>query len=177
MSEKSSQHSIPKSRVQLFYETDTEGAKVKKELPQRELVIGDFTLDEDETELEKVKPIPVHKRNFNTVMDGMKLKLDIKVPNRINDDEEELEVKIDFNSDKIEEYKGVDKFRPEPIIKLVPELENLINLRSSLDELKRTVNNKSYAKFRRELERIMLDDKLTENLKLDIQSFLKDQGE
>ena len=51
----------PKERVNIVYTSDTGGAQEQVELPLKQLVLGDFTLREDDTPLENIKPIRVDK--------------------------------------------------------------------------------------------------------------------
>ncbi len=58
----------PKERVNITYKPATGDAKEEVELPLKLLVMGDFTLKEDDTMLEDREPISVDKNNFNDVL-------------------------------------------------------------------------------------------------------------
>src|SRR5512144_2979519 len=100
----------PKERVNIVYKPATGGAQEEKELPLKLLVLGDYTLKEDETPLEDRKPVGIDKDNFNDVMASQKLGLTLKVPNKLveakaGEEEHQLAVKLDF--------KSIKDFRPE----------------------------------------------------------------
>jgi len=73
----------PKERVNIVYSSDTGGAQEQVELPLKQLVIGDFTLREDDTPVEDLKPIRVDKDNFTDVLKGQNLSLQLAVPNHL----------------------------------------------------------------------------------------------
>src|SRR6185436_18380591 len=125
----------PKERVNIVYRPATGDAKQEVELPLKLLVVGDFTLREDDTPVEDRKPIDVDKSNFNDVLKGQKLSLDIAVPNRLDDKakDEQLAVKLNFES--------LRDFEPDAIVEKVPELKNLIALREALKALKGPLGN------------------------------------
>ena len=72
----------PKERVNIVYTSDTGGAQEQVELPLKQLVLGDFTLREDDTPLENIKPIRVDKDNFSDVLKGQNLSLQLNVANQ-----------------------------------------------------------------------------------------------
>ena len=128
----------PKERVNIVYRPATGGAQQEKELPLKLLVLGDYTLKEDETPLEERKPVSVDKDNFNDVMASQSLSLALKVPNKLTEkkageEEDQLAVKLDFKSTK--------DFRPEAVAEQVPELNQLLQLRTALQALKGPLGN------------------------------------
>lgn len=159
MAGESFQNEIPASRVNIKYEKDTGNAKERVELPQRTVVIGDFTLREDDTELEDMKKVSVNKDNFDSVMESMDLRMKINVPDRLSgEDGAELSTELTFKSRK--------DFRPENIVEKIPELQALVKVRELLEDLKaRVINNKV---FRKELQAILKDRDLSESLMADI---------
>ena len=74
----------PKERVNIVYRPATGDAKSEVELPLKLLVIGDYTLREDETPIEEMKPINIDKDNFNDVLKAQKLSLDLAVPDKLD---------------------------------------------------------------------------------------------
>lgn len=131
---------IPPSRIQLTYKAKVDGVEKMRELPFRQLVVGDFTLREKEGDLESREKISVNTSNFNQVMEKMKLHLDLQVPNRLSGKEgDELSVSLDF--------KSLDAFNPDEIVKSVPELKRWMVLRTFLQEMQtKAINNKDFAK-------------------------------
>lgn len=142
---------VPKSRVSIDYVNTTGGAQEKRELPQRLLVLGDYTMkepDPDDLIAERDK-VEVNQRNFNDVMRSQDLNLNITVPNKLSADEgEEMTVNLKFDS--------MNSFRPEAIASQVEELNTILELRNLLLALKSHVVSRR--QFRRELERIVKTD-------------------
>lgn len=142
---------VPKSRVNIKYVKHVGDATEQKELPNRILVLGDFTQrepDPDELLSEREK-IEVNRKNFNDVMRKQKLSLDFTAPNRLASKEGE-EMKVNLKLD------GLDSFRPEAIVPQVDELRKIQELRDLLVNLKSHVVSRR--QFRRELERIVQGD-------------------
>ncbi|WP_296223988.1 type VI secretion system contractile sheath small subunit [Ralstonia sp. UBA689] len=126
----------PKERVNIVYRPATGGAKAEVELPLKLLVLGDFTLRNDDTPIEEMKPINVDKDNFNDVLKGQKLSLDLTVPNRLEagvDADAVLAVNVKFDS--------LDDFSPDAIVDKVPELRQMVELRDALKALKGPLGN------------------------------------
>ena len=140
----------PKERVNIVYKPATGDTQEQVELPLKQLVIGDFTLRQDDTPLEDVKPIKVDKDNFTDVLKGQNLSLQLAVPNRLAEnapDDEQLPVTLKFES--------IRDFEPDSIVEQVPELQQLIALRDSLKALKGPMGN--LPEFRKQLQALMSD--------------------
>jgi type VI secretion system protein ImpB len=144
---RSFQDEIPPSRVNIRYHNKTTGQE-KVELPLKLLLLGDYTFRDDDTPLEERKKISVNKDNFPSVMREQGLKLDMVVPNRVSGKEDdEIRVQIDIDS--------LDSMTPDEIVKRVPELRKMMEVRELLTELKaRVITNR---KFRLALEKIVKD--------------------
>ena len=147
----------PKERVNIVYSSDTGGAQEQVELPLKQLVIGDFTLREDDTPVEDLKPIRVDKDNFTDVLKGQNLSLQLAVPNHLAvnaPEDEQIPVSLTFQS--------IRDFEPDAIVAQVPELQQLIALRDSLKALKGPMGN--LPEFRKQLQALMNDDGARERL-------------
>jgi len=72
----------PKERVNIVYRPATGDAKEEVELPLKLLVMGDFTLRPDDRMVEEREPINIDKDNFNEVLKGQNLSLDVTIPNK-----------------------------------------------------------------------------------------------
>ncbi|MBI3068192.1 MAG: type VI secretion system contractile sheath small subunit [Betaproteobacteria bacterium] len=125
----------PKERVNIVYRPATGDAKEEVELPLKLLVVGDFTLKDDDTPVEERKPITVDKDNFNEVVKAQNLSLQVSVPNMLDEKAkgETLNVKMGFNS--------IRDFEPDAVVEKIPELRNLIALRDALKALKGPLGN------------------------------------
>ncbi len=149
----------PKERVNIVYKPATGDAKEEKELPLKLLMLGDYTLCEEETLLEERKPISVDKDNFDDVMQSQGLSLTLNVPNKLAEEDEggeerQLTAKLDF--------KTMKDFHPESIAKKVPELNQLLELRAALTALKGPLGN--LPAFRKKIEKIIADASAREKL-------------
>ncbi|ANF86267.1 type VI secretion system contractile sheath small subunit [Pseudomonas sp. M5A4_2d] len=141
----------PKERVNIVYKPATGDAQEQVELPLKQLVIGDFTLREDQTPVEELKPIRVDKDNFTDVLKGQNLSLQLSIANRLSDDatpDERLAVNLKFES--------IRDFEPDALVEQVPELGQLIALRDALKALKGPLGN--VPDFRKELQALIEDD-------------------
>ena len=124
----------PKERVNVVYKPAIGDAQQEVELPLKILVMGDYTQQEDETAVEDRKPINIDKDNFNDVLAGQNLKLDTFVKNELDGDPEaQMRVDIDF--------KSLHDFDPDAIIKKIPELNKLLELREALKAVKGPLGN------------------------------------
>lgn len=145
----------PKERVNIVYKPATGGAQEEVELPLKLMMLGDYTLRQDDTPLEDRKPINVDKDNFNEVMRNQGLNLSINVPNRLSGKEgEELPLSLKFESLK--------DFSPESVVEQVPELNKLIQLRTALQALKGPLGN--IPAFRKKIEKLIGDVSARERL-------------
>ena len=155
----------PKERVNIVYKPATGGAKEEKELPLKLLMLGDYTLREEETLLEDRKPISVDKDNFDDVMKNQGLSLTLDVPNKLAEkDEAGEEPKL---TTKLE-FKTMKDFDPTAIARQVPELNQLLELRAALTALKGPLGN--LPAFRKKIESIIKDAEAREKLLREIGS-------
>ncbi len=141
------QNEIPPSRVNIRYVKDTGGAREEIELPLKLLVVGDFTFSQDDTPLEDRKKVSVDKNNFGAVMKEEKLGLDLVVPDTIKGGDEDLAVKLNFES--------LNDFTPTGVAQQIPQLDTMLKVRNLLKDLKaRVISNRE---FRKSLEAILKD--------------------
>lgn len=139
----------PKERVNIVYKPATGDVQEDVELPLKFMVLGDFTGKEDTRTLEDRVPVSVDKDNFNDVMKGQGLNLDLVVPNKLGDDPE-AQMKVNLKFEKISD------FGPDAIVSQVPELARLIELREALKSLKGPLSNTP--NFRKKIQEIVADE-------------------
>ena len=142
---------VPKSRVTIDYVNTVGGAREKRELPQRVLALGDYSMKERDPDdlLSEREKVQINKRNFNDVMRKQDLSLSFTVPNRLSSEEgDEMTVNLKFDS--------MNSFRPEAVAAQVEELSAILEVRNLLLSLKSHVVSRR--QFRRELERIVKSD-------------------
>ena len=133
MAEDSIQKRIGKERpprVQLEYEVDDRGAIAKKELPFVMGVMGDYSGQSEEPlpALKDRKFVNVDGENFDSVLKGMKPRLQYQVENTLQGDGGKMAVELKF-------AKLAD-FDPNNVAKQIPVLNELVNLRQSLSDLR-----------------------------------------
>jgi type VI secretion system protein ImpB len=139
----------PKERVNITYKPSTGDAQSEVELPLKLLVLGDFTQKQDDRPVEERKPINVDKDNYNDVLKGQNLSLDMAVPNRLGPEtEDNLAVNLKFES--------LRDFEPDAIVERVPELKEIIELRNALKSLKGPLGN--VPDFRKKLQALIQDE-------------------
>ncbi len=139
----------PKERVNITYRPATGGAQEEVELPLKFMMIGDYTLRADSTPLEERKAIKVDKDNFDEVMRSQNLALDANVDDRLSGEEgAQMSVSLKFDTLK--------DFEPESIVKQVPELNKLLELRDALTALKGPLGN--LPAFRKKIQAMLEDE-------------------
>ncbi len=136
----------PKERVNIVYKPATGNAQEEVELPLKILMMGDYTLRQDDTPLEDRKPINIDKDNFNEVMAKQNLQLDMGVADKLAG-EGEMAVKLKF--------KSLKDFEPEGVVNQVPALRQLLELRSALNALKGPLGN--IPAFRKKIQGLLGD--------------------
>jgi len=148
MSNDQKQSAPPKERVNIVYESDAGGVSKSLELPFKQMVLSDFTVRESNVALEDRKPVSVDKTNFDAVMKAHELTLNLVVPNRLTDGDDQLDLllKIDTLVD----------FSPDSIVQQVPELKRLMDLREALRGLKGPLGN--IPEFRAKLQHVVKDE-------------------
>ena len=155
----------PKERVNIVYKPATGGAQEEVELPLKLMMVGDYTLRNDDTQIEDRKTINIDKDNFNDVMSGQKLSLDLNVANKLSGEEnDEMSVSLKFDTLK--------DFEPENVAKQVPELNKMLELREALTALKGPLGN--VPAFRKMIQSVLTDedarDKLLKELSIEGES-------
>lgn len=143
----------PRERVNIRYKPATGDMKEDVELPLKTLVMGQFSTKKDDTPVGERRMLDVSKDNFNQVMQGQDLGLDLSVPNRLDDSgaddpDNRLAVHLKFETLK--------DFEPDAVARQVPELSKLVDLREALLALKGPLGN--VPAFRKALQDVLDDD-------------------
>ncbi|MDR2142309.1 MAG: type VI secretion system contractile sheath small subunit [Deltaproteobacteria bacterium] len=139
----------PKERVNIVYKSATDGAQAEVELPNKTLVIGDFTMRPDERLLEDRATIGVDKDNFDDVLKSQGLSLELAVPNKLSEDPEaSMPVKLEF--------KSLKDFEPDAVAKAMPEVASLLDIREALKALRGPLANAP--EFRKKIQEIIKDE-------------------
>ena len=137
----------PKERINIVYRPATSAHEVI-ELPLKMLVLADLTGKPDGRSIEERKPINIDKDNFKEVMAGFDLHTEVSVKDRLSDDDaQEISAALKF--------KTLKDFTPEGIVKQVPELNRLLELRKALSALKSPLGNRK--DFRNRIRQLVDD--------------------
>lgn len=139
----------PKERVNIVYKPATGDAKQEVELPLKVLVVGDFTLRDDDTPVENRKAINVDKDNLDDVLGAQNVRLQTTVKNTLSDDPDApMALDLDF--------KSMKDFDPDAVVQKIPELKKLIDLRDALKALKGPLGN--VPDFRKKIQELVKDE-------------------
>ena len=145
----------PKERVNIVYRPATGDAKEEVELPLKLLIMGDFSGAPDDRPLENREPINIDKDNFNAVLKAQNIRLNLTVSNKLSGKpDEEMGVKLQVDS--------IKDFEPESIVRQVPELNRLLELREALRSLKGPLSN--VPEFRKKIQELVKDESARKQL-------------
>lgn len=144
----------PKERVNIKYLPATGDEKAEIELPHKMLVLGDFGLD-DSRSLEDRQVMRIDKHTFNNVLNDADVSLAISVPSALSAaPDAELAVNLQF--------KSINDFGPDRIVRQVPELNKLLELREALVALKGPLGN--VPAFRKQLQHLLNNEQARKQL-------------
>ncbi len=145
----------PKERVNIVYKSDVGDIEEMVEIPLKLMVLGDFTLRADEQPVEKRKPINIDNRNFDDVMRGQNLSMDLEVADKLTGKKDKpISVTLKFDS--------MEDFKPDNIAAQVPEIKKNVDLRQALLAVKGPLGN--MPALRKSIQKIMDNDKERANL-------------
>ena len=150
MAKQSTQHKLDRvrpPRVHVTYDVEVGDAIEIKELPFVMGVFGDFT-GQPESPLPKLKDrkfVEVTPDNYDNVLEGMKPHVAFSVENKLSDDPEAGQLKVDLH------FKSLEDFEPEQIAKQVKPLREMLDLRTKLSDLRGSLQGND------KLEELLLD--------------------
>jgi type VI secretion system protein ImpB len=135
MARESTQHKLDRvrpPRVQITYDVEIGDAIELKELPFVLGVLGDFTGQPTEPlpRLKDRKFVEVNPDNFDQVLESMKPHLAFSVENKLSEDSNAGNLKVDLN------FKSLDDFAPENVARQVGPLRELLELRTRMQDLR-----------------------------------------
>jgi len=150
MARESTQHKLDRvrsPRVHITYDVETGGAIELKELPFVVGVVGDFTGQPTEPlpKLKDRKFVEVNPDNFDSVLEGMKPHRSFSVENKLSDEPDAPNLKVDLN------FKSMDDFEPENVARQIKPLKELLDLRTRLSDLRGSLQGND------KLEELLLD--------------------
>jgi type VI secretion system protein ImpB len=138
MGRESTQHKLDRvrsPRVQITYDVEVGGAIELKELPFVVGVLGDFTGQPEQplSRLKERKFVEVNPDNFDSVLEGMKPHLAYTVENKLSEEPDAPNLKVDLKFTKMED------FEPQNVARQVKPLKELLDLRTRLSDLRGTL--------------------------------------
>lgn len=150
MARQSAQHKLDRvrpPRVQITYDVEVGGAIEIKELPFVVGVLGDFTGQPEEPlpRLKDRKFVEVNPDNFDSVLEGMKPHLSYAVENKLSEDSNAPQLKVDLK------FRKMEDFEPANVAKQVKPLKELMDLRTRLADLRGSMQGND------KLEELLLD--------------------
>lgn len=156
MSKESTQKKLSRvrpPRVQITYDVELGDAIETKELPFVLGVLGDYSGHgtRDLPKLRERRFVQVDRDNFDEVLKGTGSRLEMRVANRLRDDDSQLGVELEFNA--------LADFEPQNVVRQIHPLRQLLEARERLAELR----NKMVANDRLEE---LLDDVLRDTERL-----------
>lgn len=158
----------PKERINIRYVPATGDQQEEVELPLRLVMLGDYNGKEDDTPLEERELLSVDKNTFGSVMKEAGLERELTVKNTLVEEEDaQLAVNLKF--------EGLKDFEPDSIVKQIPELKKLIDLREALVALKGPLGN--IPAFRNRLEQLLQDKEQREKLLSELDAVVSSQDE
>lgn len=159
------QNEVPRARVNIALDLETGGASVKKELPMKLLVMGDFSNGKGEGDVSERERVNITSNNLEQVMSDLAPEMKYSVPNRIKDDGSDINVSLTASS--------FSSFHPETVASQIPELSQLLSMRNLLKDLKSNLLDNST--FRKEVERILNSQPDMSSLKEELKSLIAEQ--
>jgi type VI secretion system protein ImpB len=119
-------------RVQVSYDVEIGGAIELKELPFVMGVLADLSGQPKEAlpRLKDRRFVEVTPDNFDAVLDSMKPHLTFSVENKLSEDANAGQIKVDLN------FKSMDDFEPDAVATQVKPLKELLDLRTKLSDLR-----------------------------------------
>jgi type VI secretion system protein ImpB len=119
-------------RVQISYDVEIGNAIELKEIPFVMGVLADLSGQPKEAlpRLKDRRFVEITPDNFDAVVDSMKPHLAFSVENKLSEDSNAGQIKVDLN------FKSMDDFEPESVAKQVKPLKELLDLRTKLSDLR-----------------------------------------
>ena len=155
MASGSFQNEVPKARVNIKLDLHTGDARKKIELPLKLMVMGDYSNGREQRPLFERKKVAIDKNNFDSVLAEYAPEIKLAVANTLVEDASEASVDLSFQSMK--------DFEPEQVARQIPQLRAMLAMRNLLRDLKSNLLDN--ATFRHELERILMDEALSDELR------------
>jgi type VI secretion system protein ImpB len=150
MGRESTQHKLDRvrsPRVHITYDVEVGGAIELKELPFVVGVLGDYTGQAEEPlpKLKERKFVEIDRDNFDAVLEGMKPHLSFAVENKLSEETDAPNLKVDLR------FKSMEDFEPQNVARQIKPLRDLLELRTRLADLRGRLQGND------KLEELLLD--------------------
>jgi type VI secretion system protein ImpB len=157
-----------RSRVHISYDVETGGATKKKEIPFVVGVLADLSGQPEKSlpEMKDRKFVQIDRDNFDTVLGKMQPRLVFKVDNKLQNDDTQVPVTLQFSS--------MEDFEPQRVVEQVEPLRLLMEQRRRLSNLRSSIYGKD--KVGKMLKEILNDDELLRKLRPEVASPEPDSG-
>ncbi len=134
-------------RVQISYDVHVGDAIEIKELPFVLGVMGDFSGQPtgDVKRLKDRRFVEVNPDNFDAVLEEMRPHLAFSVENKLSDDPNSGDLKVDLN------FRSLEEFEPEQVARQIRPLRELLELRGKLSDLRGTLQTNE------KLDQVLMD--------------------
>ncbi|MGY8668608.1 type VI secretion system contractile sheath small subunit [Bradyrhizobium sp. UFLA05-109] len=140
----------PKERVNIRFKPATGNLKEDVELPLKLMVLGDFTGRVDDCPIENRELVDINKDNFNEIVKGKELSLDILAENKLDESPEAGKLSVTLK------FESLKDFEPERVAQQISEVRALTELRAALIALKSPLGN--VPNFRKAIQNLLEDD-------------------
>ncbi|HFT8169271.1 TPA: type VI secretion system contractile sheath small subunit [Pseudomonas aeruginosa] len=150
MAAKKSGSVAPKERINIRYVPATNGQQEEVELPLKVLLVGDLKGRAEDSALEDRTAVRINKDNFNEVLEKAEVRLTTEVPATLSGSSEGDTLPVDLR------FNSIDDFAPDAIVRQVPELRKLQELREALVALRGPMSN--IPAFRKKLQAMLSDE-------------------
>lgn len=149
-------------RVQIEYDVEIYGSNKKVELPFVTGVMADLSGHRDKplAAVEERKFLTFDQDNFDARMRAIKPRLKFYVDNTLSEDEELLDIEMEFES--------MDDFTPGAVARRIPQMEKLLEARTHLAELITYMDGKASAE--EVVQRLLEQPDFLQRLAADAQS-------
>ncbi len=153
-------------RVQIEYDVEIYGSNKKVELPFVTGVMADLSGHRDKplAAVEERKFLTFDQDNFDARMRAIKPRLKFYVDNTLSDDEELLDIELEFES--------MEDFSPGAVARRIPQMERLLEARTHLAELITYMDGKASAE--EVVKRLLEQPDFLQRLATDAQSTVED---
>jgi type VI secretion system protein ImpB len=133
--------------VQITYDVEVGNAIEVKELPFVMGVLGDFSGQPVDPlpRLRDRKFVEINPDNFDSVLEGMKPHIAFAVENKLSEDAEAPQLKVDLN------FRSLEDFEPDRVAMQVKPLKELLDLRTKLSDLRGSLQGND------KLEELLMD--------------------